>query len=391
MTQLHPETRVEAGHAEAGHAASDRLAVESQTRDRLAGEPAADLAADLAAVEDRLARFFSERVSAASAYDPSYRRLWEAARDAADGGKRIRPRFVLTAYRGLGGTEPAVACTAAVAYELLHTAFLLHDDVIDGDTVRRGRPNVAGGFAADAAARGADADRARRWGEAGAILAGDLLLHAASSVLGRVDTDEWTRERLLDILDHGVFVTAAGELADVALAEHIGAEPPALDDVLAMTEHKTAAYSVAGPLMTGALLAGGGEDVLAPLAEYGRLVGIAFQLGDDLLGVFGSEDVTGKSIVSDLRQGKETSLIAYARGTARWADVAASLGRVDLEPDQAARLASVLDECGARRFVERLLRQHVELAIAALGTPSIPPALAEPLADVARSCIGRIA
>src|SRR4051812_26799200 len=82
MTQLHPETRVEAGHAEAGHAASDRLAV----------EPAADLAADLAAVEDRLARFFSERVSAASAYDPSYRRLWEAARDAADGGKRIRPR-----------------------------------------------------------------------------------------------------------------------------------------------------------------------------------------------------------------------------------------------------------------------------------------------------------
>ncbi|MGO4593460.1 polyprenyl synthetase family protein [Leifsonia sp. 2TAF2] len=376
MTQLHPETR-----------SPVERDVTNESSDDLAG----DLTSDLASVEERLHRFFSARITAAAAYDASYRRLWESARDAANGGKRIRPRFVLTAYRGLGGTEPDVACTAAVAYELLHTAFLLHDDVIDGDTVRRGRPNVAGGFAAAAEARGTSADRARRWGEAGAILAGDLLLHAASTVLARIDTDEWTRERLLDILDHGVFVTAAGELADVALAERLGAEDPALEDVLAMTEHKTAEYSVAGPLMTGALLAGGSEDVLTPLAEYGRLVGIAFQLGDDLLGVFGSEDVTGKSIVSDLRQGKETSLIAYARGTARWREVALSLGRTDLDPHEANRLATVLQECGARRFVEDLLAQHVDAAVAVLDTPSIPRSLAVPLGDVARSCIGRIA
>ncbi|WP_285116296.1 polyprenyl synthetase family protein [Leifsonia sp. fls2-241-R2A-40a] len=366
MTQLHPETRTP---------------VEQRTD---------DTARDLAEVEERLAQFFSDRIAASSAFDDSYRRLWESARDAAEGGKRIRPRFILTAYRGLGGTEPGVAVTASVAYELLHTAFLLHDDVLDGDTVRRGRPNVAGGFAADAVARGADSARARRWGEAGAILAGDLLLLAASTALARIDTDEWTRERLLDILDHGVFVTAAGELADVALAEGLGADRPALEHVLAMTEHKTAAYSVSGPLMTGALLAGGGEDVLAPLAEYGRLVGIAFQLGDDLLGIFGSEDITGKSIVSDLRQGKETSLIAYARSTARWEEVAPSLGRSDLVAAEAGRLAAVLEECGARRFVERLLADHVDRAIALLDTPSIPPALAAPLADVARSCIGRI-
>lgn len=372
MTQLHPETRTPVEHGSGGR-------------------PLTPLDADLAAVDAHLSRFFAERISAASAYAPSYRRLWESARDAAEGGKRIRPRFVLTAYRGLGGGDDEAARTAAVAYELLHTAFLLHDDVIDGDTIRRGRPNVAGAFASDAAARGVDPARGRRWGESAAILAGDLLLHAASSVLARATDDEWTRERLLEILDHGVFVTAAGELADVALAERLGPEQPALEDVLAMTEHKTAAYSVSGPLMTGALLAGGGEDVLTPLAEYGRLVGIAFQLGDDLLGVFGSEDVTGKSIVSDLRQGKETSLIAYARGTARWEEVAPSLGRADLAPLEAGRLADVLEECGARRFVERLLEQHVERAIALLDTPSIPPGLSEPLTGVARSCIGRIA
>ncbi|MFP3465730.1 polyprenyl synthetase family protein [Leifsonia sp. SIMBA_070] len=361
----------------------------SETRTPVAVRPGIDIA--LAAVEARLSQFFAERISAASAYAPSYRRLWESARDAAEGGKRIRPRFVLTAYRGLGGADDDSACTAAVAYELLHTAFLLHDDVIDGDTVRRGRPNVTGSFSSDAVARGADSARGRRWGEAGAILAGDLLLHAASSVLARVDADEWTRERLLEILDHAVFVTAAGELADVALAERLGPDAPTLDDVLAMTEHKTAAYSVSGPLMTGALLAGGGEELLAPLAEYGRLVGIAFQLGDDLLGVFGSEDVTGKSIVSDLRQGKETSLIAYARGTSRWEEVAPSLGSADLAPREAAALAAVLEACGARSFVEDLLTQHVEGAVALLDDPAIPAALSQPLTDVARSCIGRIA
>lgn len=378
MTQLHPETRTPVEPPTFGATGP------------ATGIDAAALADDLAAVDARLDRYFADRIHAAAAFDPSYRRLWEGARDAAAGGKRIRPRFVLLAHRGLGGGDDDAAITAAVAYELLHTAFLLHDDVIDGDTVRRGRPNVAGAFAADALSRGADGGRGRRWGEAGAILAGDLLLHAASSVLARVDADEWTRERLLDILDHGVFVTAAGELADVALAERLGPEIPALEDVLAMTEHKTAAYSVSGPLMTGAVLAGGGEDVLTPLAEFGRLVGIAFQLGDDLLGVFGSEDVTGKSIVSDLRQGKETSLIAYARGTARWEEVAPSLGRSDLAPEEAGRLAAVLEECGARRFVERLLEQHVDRAIDAIDTPSIPAGLAEPLAGVARSCIGRI-
>jgi geranylgeranyl diphosphate synthase type II len=380
MTQLHPATRIPVGRDRASGPRPGATAIDI---DALAG--------DLRAVDDRLSRFFAERIHAAAAFDPAYHRLWTTAREAADGGKRIRPRLLLTTHRGLGGREDDAAITAAVAYELLHTAFLLHDDVIDGDTVRRGRPNVAGSFAADATARGADAARGRRWGEAGAILAGDLLLHAASSVLARTEVDEWTRDRLLDILDHGVFVTAAGELADVALAERLGPEPPALEDVLAMTEHKTAAYSVSGPLMTGAVLAGGGEDVLTPLAEFGRLVGIAFQLGDDLLGVFGAEDVTGKSIVSDLRQGKETSLIAYARGTARWQEVAPSLGQGNLGPAEAGRLAEVLEECGARRFVERLLEQHVERAVAVLDTPSLPSGLADPLTDVARSCIGRIA
>lgn len=345
----------------------------------------------LSQVVSRLDEYFSERVTLADAYGASYRMLWESSREAASGGKRIRPRLVLTAYHGFGGSNADLAVTVAMAFELLHAALLLHDDVIDGDTLRRGRMNVNGVFRADAFQRGAAPRIALRWGEVGAILAGDLLLHAATDTLARVDACAEVRERLLDIFDHGVFVSAAGELADVALAERLQTGPPALEEVLAMTEHKTAAYSIAGPLMSGAVLAGADDDSVAALAEFGRLVGIAFQLGDDLLGVFGSEDVTGKSIVSDLREGKETSLVAFARRTPHWKDIAPSLGKRDLSPLEASRVAVVLEQCGARQFVEQLLSEHVDAAISALDTPSVPTELASVLSDVAYSCLDRVA
>jgi geranylgeranyl diphosphate synthase type II len=368
------------------------------------GDPAAgdltdrDLAdRDLAALDGRIAAFFAERIARAGGYGDEYLRLWSSARAAADGGKRIRPRFVLSAFRALSGERgdadasplTDAALDVAVAFELLHTAFLLHDDVIDGDTVRRGRPNIAGEFAADAAERGAPGTTARLWGESAAILAGDLLIHAASSLVARLDVPAAMRGRLLDVLDHSVFVTAAGELADVRLSAGLGS--PDLADVLRMTEHKTAAYSVAGPLLAGAILAGAHGGLLDRLAEYGRLVGIAFQLGDDLLGIFGTPDLTGKSVLSDLREGKETTLIAYARSTTGWAAVADLLDRRDPGDDDAEALAAALENCGARRFVEGLLADHVAAALALLDSPQVPRQLAAPLADLARSCIGRTA
>jgi geranylgeranyl diphosphate synthase type II len=193
---------------------------------------------------------------------------------------------------------------------------------------------------------------------------------------------------LLDVLDHIIFVSAAGELADVAFA--VGLNEARLPDVLAMTERKTSAYSFAGPLAAGAILAGAGGDTLAGLDEYGRMLGVAFQLGDDLLGVFGEEDVTGKSVVGDLRQGKETSLIAYARRTPQWHRIEPWFGRRDLGAADAHRVAALLQECGARGFVEHLVRQHVDAALLALQTPAFPDGLREELGDVARGCIGRI-
>ncbi|WP_295121498.1 polyprenyl synthetase family protein [uncultured Leifsonia sp.] len=367
MTQLHPEV----------------ADVSSPT------ETIADaVEADLLLVEHEFSAFLAGREDEAAAHGGAYRRLWQSVAESAHGGKRLRPRLVLTAYHGLGGAgRRSDAVQTALAFELLHTAFLFHDDVIDGDTVRRGRPNVAGEFSADALARGATAPHALLWGQSAAILAGDLLLHAAAQRVARLSAPEPARSLILDLLDRAVFVTAAGELADVGLATALS--DGGIDDVLAMTEEKTAVYTVAAPLAAGAALAGAGDELVGLLADFGRLVGTAFQLGDDLLGVFGEEDVTGKSASSDLRQGKQTSLIAFARGTGDWPGIEAVLGRPDLTAAEAAQAAATLERCGARAFVERLLAEQVATAIASLDSPLVPAELAATLARLARGCIGR--
>ena len=196
--------------------------------------PGVDSATLLHRIDGRLAAFFADRIAAADRYGREYRRLWLGARDASDGGKRIRPRLVLSAFEALGGGDPDAAIDVALAFELLHTAFLLHDDVIDEDVVRRGRPNLSGAFSADARTRLVPPARASRWGETAAILAGDLLLHAAASLVARAAVPADARSALLDVLDHSIFVSAAGELADVAFS--VGLGEAGLPDVLAMTE-----------------------------------------------------------------------------------------------------------------------------------------------------------
>lgn len=351
-----------------------------------------------ASVDRRLAGFFDERIRSAAGHGAEYARLWSAARDATMGGKRLRPALVMGAYRQLrgdGGRRPrrgyadlADAVTVGAAFELLHTAFLLHDDVIDQDTVRRGRPNLQGAFATRAAERGVDRERALAWGQASAVLAGDLLLHAAQRLIAGLDVDAAVRTALLDLLDESVFVTAAGELFDVAFG--VGVASGELADVLSMSERKTADYSFGSPLAAGAILAGATPDAGRTLREFGRLVGTAFQLRDDLLGVFGAEERTGKSTLTDLRRGTLTPLIAYARGTGRWTEISRYLGR-ELSAEEASLARAALEDCGARAFVERLIADFSTRALTVADSPSLPADLSRHLAHVAGAATERAA
>lgn len=341
------------------------------------------------AVQDRLDEFFAERISLASAYGENYRLLWEAAREASSGGKRFRPALVVGVYRDLRGTDEDSALRIATAFELLHTAFLLHDDVIDRDLVRRGVPNLVGAFAADATQRGASDASARTWGEASAILAGDLLIQAAQGFIARLAVADDIRSRLLDLFDRSVFITAAGELADVAFSARV--RVPSLSDVMAMTEQKTASYSFEAPLKAGAMLAGAGPDTLSTLGEFGRLVGIAFQLRDDQLGVFGDASITGKSVINDLRNGKETPLIAHARSTAHWPQIEDALGDPALSDEDGLLLRATLEECGARTFVDALIADHVSRAVDLVDQSTLSPTLTAHLRDVALHAVVRTA
>lgn len=338
-------------------------------------------------VDEELRTFFADARERAGEYGEHYAALWESLEQQSSGGKRIRPRLVYAAYQGFGGDDRAVATRVALAFELLHTAFLIHDDVIDRDTVRRGAPNIAARFAGRARAHGADDRVGEVWGETAAVLAGDLALSRAHREIATLPVDPGRRAALLDILDRAVFVSAAGELADVVQAgSH---HPPDVSRVVATLEQKTAVYSFECPLTAGAVLAGADDAAIGALARYGRLVGVAFQITDDILGVFGDPAVTGKSAASDLREGKQTVLTAHAATTDAWPAIASRLGDPDLDDAGADVLRDALRGCGALEAARRLADEFVTLARYELDAEDLPAPLRAELGELAQRAAER--
>lgn len=338
----------------------------------------------MTAADDALAALLDAGAARAAALGPPYRDLWAALTRACDGGKRLRPALLHAAHDGLGGTLPGPAADVGAALELLHTAFVVHDDVIDGDLVRRGRPNVSGTFAATASHLG---DRAARaYADAAGVLAGDLALVAAVRAVALCGAPPDVTTRLLDLVDAAVQTTAAGELDDVRLGLGLG-PVPSLGDVLTVSERKTAVYSFVLPLQAGAVLAGADGDTVDVLGQVGRLLGIGFQLVDDLLGVFGDEATTGKSSLTDLREGKWTPLVAHARSTSAWLELAPLLGDPDLDADGARRARDVLVRSGSRDFVEDLALGYVDAAAELAYEHRLPEPFVAELEDVATSIL----
>ena len=308
-----------------------------------------------------------------SAVDAGHARLLDSLGDATGGGKRFRPALLAVAYRAWGGRDLVAAATVAAAVELLHTAFVVHDDVIDADDTRRGRPSVLGAHTRAAGARGVAPGRAREYGVAAGILAGDLALAAAVRTVALCDAGPPVVARLLDLFDTVLHVSAAGELEDVWLG--VGAGEPTVEGALLMAERKTAEYSFALPLQAAAVLAGAGPVTVAAAGEVGRSLGTAYQLLDDVRGVFGDPAATGKSRLSDLRSGKQTALVAHARGTAAWPTVAPYVGLATLTEDEAAVVRDLLTASGSRGHVEALAHTYVDRALTRARGAGLPGTL----------------
>ena len=348
-------------------------------------EPKAAATMRLVQVDAVLERFFSLAKKNAVGFGDSYLRLWQTLEASAAGGKRFRPRLVMAAYRGLGGADEHAAAYVGAAFELLHTALIVHDDVIDRDFTRRGNPNVSGSYRDIATTAGIPIPIAEHRGMSVAVIAGDLALVNAYRLIDRSGVNDEVRERLLELMDAAITASAAGELLDVDFS--MSAEPPAVDEVLRMERLKTAVYTFEAPLQAGAVLAGASDEIVAALGDFGCAIGIAYQVRDDLLGVFGDEKLTGKTTVGDLREGKRTAITAYAATTDAWASIRSLVGKPSLTMEQAGYVRSVLEECGARAFAEGIAVDYAASAMDQLGAMS--PELQAELRSIVREAAER--
>lgn len=307
-------------------------------------------------------------------------------------GKGMRSALFDAVYTAAGGRDEPVRAAACRALELLHEAFLVHDDLADGDDRRRGEPNLQGRTTARALADGLGPDAAGHLGRVGGLLGGDLLLVAAMAEFARLPVPAPVSHRVMDEVQAAVVASVAGEYADVHGS--VEAEPADRERALAIGAAKTAAYSVCLPLVLGAVLAGARDEVVGPLREAGRHLGTAYQVIDDILGVFGDPRVTGKSTNSDLVRRAPTVLLAHAATTPVWPRIDAALGRAGAAAPGAGDTApgagtaatpdidtarELLRECGARDHAEDLARGLVTAARAALDSPAVPPAVRDAL------------
>ncbi|MGO1317257.1 MAG: polyprenyl synthetase family protein [Cellulomonadaceae bacterium] len=328
----------------------------------------------------RAEAFYTRGHETAAACDEDFRMLWQAMDRLSRGGKFLRSRLVALAYRELGGTDADVGRHVGEAVELLHEGLLMHDDVIDHDDTRRGVHNVSGTLGRRAARAGVAPAKAEQYAAAAGILAGDLALVGATRWLALTPVERPVVARLLDMFEHTVILTASGELADVRFS--LGVDLHTLGEILTMEERKTAVYSFVLPLQAGAVCAGAPERVVDGLGGVGALLGVAFQLWDDLDGVFGTERQLGKSTLTDLREGKSTALIAHARTTRHWATVAEHFGDEALTEAQARSVAALLEECGSRRFIAELAEDYTRAARCLVTELELPTALSAELLDL---------
>lgn len=316
---------------------------------------------DAKVVIDRYLRSYTQqRVKSAELIDENYARLHRAIGTLIEiGGKRLRPYMVLLAYSAYCDdwslNEDVIP--AAAAQELLHLAMLVHDDIIDRDYIRYGIPNVAGFYQTFYQTHTDDAEEQHHFATSAALLAGDILLSDAHMLLRKTQRPHALVSQAEDSMSNAIFAVIGGELLDTETS----LLPKGTVDPLVIAEYKTSSYSFVGPLTIGAILANAPEADIELLRTFGRHLGIAYQLHDDILGVFGDTHKTGKSTTTDIREGKQTFLInafdQQATETAK-TEFYKLFHNPHATDEQLEGAKKLLIESGARKMVETRIAHH---------------------------------
>ena len=287
------------------------------------------------------------------------------------GGKRLRAAFCYWGWRGAGGPDTDQIVRAATSLELLQACALVHDDVMDDSDTRRGRPAAHRQFAA--------LHRGQGWlgspdafGAGAAVLLGDLCLSWADELLFDCGLPGEALLAAKPVFDEMRTELMSGQYLDL-LEQAMGGG--SIERARRVIRFKSAKYTIERPLHLGAALAGGEEDIRATYTAFGLPLGEAFQLRDDVLGVFGDPELTGKPAGDDLREGKRTVLVTTALDRASPADAARlrrHLGDRRLQVGGVEQARAVITDTGALAHVEDLIAALTEQALGALGPPPSP-------------------
>ncbi|MBU1251166.1 polyprenyl synthetase family protein [Microcella indica] len=343
-------------------------------------------------VHDRLEQFLDERATHLGTIAEDLERFTDASRDLLSGGKRFRALFCYWGWHAVAGTvrpddllaeldehpDLSSVVDAAAGLELFHAAALVHDDIMDSSDTRRGMPSAHRRFEAEHARRHW-VGSASGYGTSSALLLGDLLLGWSDELLdaglARLDDQDAARAARAEFQTMRTEVTV-GQYLDILeeVAWRDAEDADMLPRAHRVLVYKSAKYSIEAPLALGALMAGGTLEQVTALRAFGLPLGVAFQLRDDLLGVFGDPEVTGKPAGDDLREGKRTVLIALARDALPGSAVRLIdelLGDPELTEHQIRTLQATIRDSGAVETVESIIARSVTEALAALESATI--------------------
>lgn len=347
-----------------------------------------------AAITDQLRRYLHDRRSQSAYLGADYDTLTAWLEEfVLTGGKRMRPVFAYWGWEAVSTQAPdSDALLLFSALELLHAFALVHDDVIDASATRRGRPTAHVHFAGLHRAGGWRGS-ADQFGISAAILLGDIAHAWANDIIARAQLVPEARRRVERVWSDIRTEVLGGQYLDI-VAEVSAAESVA--SAMTVATYKTASYTVMRPLQLGVAAAADRPDVIAVFQQFGTDLGVAFQLRDDVLGVFGDPAVTGKPSGDDLRSGKRTVLLAEATELADNADPSAaellrtSVG-TDLTETKVRELREVIEGVGALAAAENRITELTGRALAALASAPIDETAKAGLSELARMATERTA
>ncbi|WP_285242493.1 polyprenyl synthetase family protein [Pseudarthrobacter sp. fls2-241-R2A-127] len=348
----------------------------------------------VAGVAGELTGFLTERQSIMSGISPDIEPIMGSISNLVTGGKRLRALMCYWGWRGAGGEAGASqVVTAGAALELFQAAALIHDDIIDRSDTRRGGPSVHRRFSQLHTAQGWALD-SERFGQAAAILAGDLCLSFSEEAFTDIGERAASGSRARLIFNLMRAEVMAGQYLDILeeVAGPVRDRAGAVGRAQSIIRFKSAKYSTEHPLALGGALAGASNELLRGYSAFALPLGEAFQLRDDVLGVFGDPLTTGKPAGDDLREGKRTVLVALALDQASPAESAfidARLGSPDLSEADILDIRRIIEDSGALQATEVLIGEFGAAAFNALDELAVEDLPKTALRRLAEATVSR--